>query len=379
MYLDDQGGLCSGVYIGGRVVLTAAHCLSDDYRIDFACQKDTDCPTGDAFGNALALTCNQAACPEYPAQCFNAASSLARGAPIRILFGERYPAQGDRHSRRTIPVQYCRQRDLGDKPTLDFGYCILSEEPAIQPVPMMMHCEADQFLLKDTPVVAVAFGTEDFDDIPPAYGTKHLLHNTLRFTADAIGSVSLFSWVGATPDAAVAHGDSGSPLYIRLPDGTWRVLGLASSNAPSYESVWPSVAWMLEDPNVAAQQDHLLPCHTPTGEWQPTAACGQFPRSPDVASGDWARGAFACASEDLGGPSSTCGPPWDPLNPIDPVSPPPMSTAQDPASAPSHGSRAQAISSASSASASAASVALAALSLGGLGMWFSRRRRRQHA
>ena len=197
---------------------------------------------------------------------------------------------------------------------------MLSEEPAIQPVPIVMHCEVEPLLTAGTPLVAVGFGREDLlqDNI---YGTKHYLQSTLDLDASIAGDINPTDFVGVDSDAALLEGDSGGPLFARLPDGTWRVIAVAVKQPAFYQAVWPHVEWMLEDANVADEQGKLIPCHRPGGEWAPTAACGQFPLSPDVSAGDWTRGPFAC-NHAVSGFSATCGPPFMPFSSFNIVSPP---------------------------------------------------------
>ncbi len=95
---------------------------------------------------------------------------------------------------------------------------------------------------------------------------------------------------------------------VPLPDGSWRVAGVASTSFVEYVTPWHHVEWMLDDPNIDAED--IIPCHTAAGDWAPTESCGEFPLSPDQASGSWARGPMACFTSDIGGPSATCGPPF---------------------------------------------------------------------
>ncbi|MDC0720423.1 trypsin-like serine protease [Nannocystis bainbridge] len=358
VYLPDSSGFCSGVHIGGRIVLTEAHCLEDTYETEVSCQENADCPEQDAFGNPLALSCEDLGGGE--GVCRDTASLIVNSLPS-VLFGESYPNH-DGHPRRTIPVEYCRQREVGKKPAFDFAYCVLSEDPAVQPVPMMMHCEADQFLTKGAPLVAIGFGSEDLDDKPPPKGTKRFLLSSLKFDASSIGNISHTPWIGAGDAPGLAEGDSGGPLFVQLPDKTWRLVGLAET-AISHTHVWMHVAWMLEDPHVVAEQSKILPCHTADGKWAPTPSCGQFPLAPDLPQGDWTRGAFACHHPEVSGPSTTCGQPFSSLAAQD-LPPGSMDDRTEVSASPDRSNQKIAL--------------LGPLLAGGLGLWASQRRRNRH-
>jgi len=87
-------------------------------------------------------------------------------------------------------------------------------------------------------------------------------------------------------------GDSGGPLFVQMPDGTWRLIGedsgspdiVAGSTAPrisTYTSVPYHVAWAEK-----VSGFDLTPCHDANG-WNPTAACTGFPTNPGAGVGSW--------------------------------------------------------------------------------------------
>ena len=90
---------------------------------------------------------------------------------------------------------------------------------------------------------------------------------------------------------------------MQLPDNTWRVIGLAITSIPTYNTVWGRMSWLAQDPNV--EIDEVLPCHDTDGNWNPGPSCGGFPTTPGSGDGVWHLSP-ACADPSPGGRSQTC-------------------------------------------------------------------------
>lgn len=297
---EEENEACTGVYIGGRVVLTAAHCMASGFTVEtFEDCTTSGCPSLGVYDNAVTLQCDGGGL-----SC-SATESDVSNAIRYAKFGEHYRGYTEGHIRKAVKIAYCREFDTSASPSSqnDFAYCILMEDPQVQPVPIMMHCEADQYLGAGTEVWGVGFGREDAG-VPASGGVKRVASATTT-TGSTSGSTTKQVTSALWTPGAPTHGDSGGPGFVQLPDDTWRVWGIAVNAGVTYVTVWPKVEWMLDDPNV--DEDAIIPCHTPTGAWCPKmSGCGGYPRSPDVASGDWARGPLSCESTDLGGASATC-------------------------------------------------------------------------
>jgi hypothetical protein len=199
----------------------------------------------------------------------------------------------------------------------DFAYCILTQEPDVQPIPILMHCEVDEFLdgSYTLDVMAVGFGKagnlggeESGRKRWSAASTQMATSITNTFDQISLGQFTTF-----VPGRGL-EGDSGGLLALQLPDGSWRAMGVfATPN--SVVPAWNFVEWMLTDDEVAAQSESFIPCHEGDGTWAPGPECGGFPESPDSGEGQWSRGPLACYSDDLGGYSATCGAPYMPFIP----------------------------------------------------------------
>ena len=120
------------------------------------CKTSDDCPSLAEFDNAIDLDCFSTS------SCRDDDLALSSGIAY-ARFGEDYEGSSqleDGHVRRAVPVAYCRtwndevywKQDPAPPVFGDFAYCVLTAPPDVEPVPVMMHCEADQYLSPGTPV-----------------------------------------------------------------------------------------------------------------------------------------------------------------------------------------------------------------------------------
>lgn len=264
-------GLCSGVYVGNGVVLTAAHCLDSisegQSRVRFG--EDTSDPAYDPVIDH---------CVAHP-----------DGEPGSTLFGE------------------------DDWDGVDLAYCILDDSDPIPDLPIVppmvpTGCERDWLAHEvyetgSSPIVtAVGSGCSEY--VGPL---EDCLDGVKRWVA--LELIEQTSYGGSSTKLQVERfgesstglmsGDSGGPLFEVLPDGSWRLLGVlhgtnAAYHAGFYEAVPPYLHWIESD----SGRD-LTPCHSfSDGEWSFHGGCaGELPLDTNESGASWTN---TCPS-DLGG------------------------------------------------------------------------------
>ncbi len=237
---------CTGVYIGGITVLTAAECVNfqpTPYEIHFA----------DQFG-------------------FD-----PRDLP---------------RLRMAIPVADCRVH-----PVLPIAACSLIEEPTMQTIPILAPCEVGEVLVEGAELFVVGATAEKrwvsaalAGDISPLAIEFELL-DTLWTTQTELSSQVL------------EDRDLGAPLYVRAPDGSLRIAGITIDTEPGkWIGAWMLADWLLDH----EPQDVVLPCHSLVGEWAPGPACAELITDRSIGEGAWGRGPANCRTTQTIVPASTC-------------------------------------------------------------------------
>ena len=168
----------------------------------------------------------------------------------------------------------------------------------------MAACE-DAWLNSGQPAMEVGFGDRNVDP-PRETGVK----TALSVVVVRARANEPYLEVSAGNQAGEYYGDSGGPLFVAAPDGTWRVAGIDSgspafvpgSTAPRF-SYYASIPTLIDWAEAATGID-LTPCHE-LGHWQPGAACKALPAEETSAaeSDGWAS---ACRRRPFSVPSPTC-------------------------------------------------------------------------
>lgn len=179
----------------------------------------------------------------------------------------------------------------------DIGGCRLAEPVTDVPiVPILMGCELDA-LQVGAEVSLIGFGQAD-------NGPTGLKRETTAKIAGFPGEEMLIT---GDDMHSICYGDSGGPVMLQLPDGGWRVFGIASyviggCGAEQYFSMMHKHIEKFE----SYLNVDITPCHTPDGTWDPSPDCGGFALQPGVPAGTWATGCQADAP--VSEASAACGP-----------------------------------------------------------------------
>lgn len=223
--------VCTGTLVHPRAVVTAKHCLMNE--------KQT-----------VILT------------------------SVRVGFGESRSQWA-----KTVNVSRCYVH-----PKNDIGLCLLAEEVTDLPiVPVMAPCEAT-LLQPGKPIVEVGFGV--VSTLGGTYGNKKWINGTIERRSENLSDILVTT---GTQDGEY-FGDSGGPLFFKMPDQTWRLVGEdccsddigdAGPRISTYTSVPYHVDWLEEQSGL-----DLTPCHDPVG-WNPDERCTGFPSDPGVGVGTW--------------------------------------------------------------------------------------------
>ncbi|MCX4240898.1 S1 family peptidase [Paraliomyxa miuraensis] len=238
------GGSCSGTLVHERVVIYAAHCGANYSSVRL----------GESINGGPGRSVATEQCKIYPG-------------------GE--PGEGN-----------------------DFAYCTLKEPVNDVPlVPVLMGCEAEDYLVPNQQVTVVGFGNANTGP----YGIKRQVTTKINsITANDEAFIG-----GGGKDSC--QGDSGGPVFVQVEDGSWRVFGITSYGGACgtggyYSMMHLGMAWFEQQTGY-----DLTPCHDADGTWNPGPDCRSFPLTPGTGTGTWANG---CSGGAATGYSAACGAPY---------------------------------------------------------------------
>lgn len=215
---------CTGVYVGNGVILTAGHCARK--------WRHTS--------NASALF----------------GESKEEGWVLQLPF-EQYEVEGGHNFRCVAHPDGYSEGDSYRGP--DIGYCLLEEDPMVMhKVPPMIPTGCERDWLADqayhnvygAPVTVLGMGSCSFDPYASCerttkrYAVQTLTGQHSYASSDTKLVMHRDLWEG---DPGLRPGDSGGPVFVRLPDDTWRLVGvnsLASSTTAYAEAVPPYLHWI---------------------------------------------------------------------------------------------------------------------------------------
>jgi MYXO-CTERM domain-containing protein len=232
-----------------------------------------------------------------------AAHCQLAGTVRSIYFGEDSTTPA-----RKVGVSKCNFYPDFEANVNDVAYCVLSEAVNDVPIaPVLMGCET-RILQKGKMLDLVGFGITSMQE-PASYGIKRFASVPLLNTP---GPTTNIAQVG-TSTSAGCRGDSGGPIFVRLSDGTWRTIGVASTTAvendgdnmecvspTNYVLLYRYIRWIESDSGI-----DITPCHDADGRWNPSAQCGRFATSADTSTGTW--DSSCSAANAVSGAGSTCG------------------------------------------------------------------------
>lgn len=181
----------------------------------------------------------------------------------------------------------------------DWAFCRLAEPVLDVPiVPPLMGCETT-LLTPGREVTIVGYGLDEDGNS----GVKRQGVTELQWIEED-GSV-----LAGDGEVGSCFGDSGGPIYLEMPDGSWRVFGIVSGGQACGFPAWYATVHTAIPTIEATLGIDVTPCHYTGGGWNPSPSCADAPVEPWNGAGKtWADG---CAGGPVVETPSTCGPGLD--------------------------------------------------------------------